>query len=257
MNDYIIETLVVTILVITGCAITTIIVLIVFNSKARKLQAEKERLQMARINEKESTMKEIAEDLHDNLSHLVSFTQGHIKRVLEEDVYNDETKSDLNKAFEILVEIGDSLHMMARSLHSDYIKHRGLLQVLEAEMEYLSKAYRLNCWMEVEGSVRSFSPEKALLVYRIVHEAIMNSIKHASATNIIATFRFKANSFDLCINDDGTGFSIEDEHHTNGIGLINMKERALLLPGTLTISSSESTGTTIEVYCLWNEIETL
>jgi signal transduction histidine kinase len=49
------------------------------------------------------------------------------------------------------------------------------------------------------------------------------------------------------VRDDGLGFSIEDPRKPNSFGLVGLRERAYLLGGEATISSTRGQGTNVEV----------
>ncbi len=82
-------------------------------------------------------------------------------------------------------------------------------------------------------------------VYRIVHEALANILKHAEAAN--AWVRLFVSEHDLCaiIEDDGVGMCVEARDEAAGFGLANMYRRADAIGGTLTVESEPGEGTTI------------
>ena len=91
--------------------------------------------------------------------------------------------------------------------------------------------------------------EQKFALFRIIQEAMQNSRKHASASEVRIQGRIvRDESVELLIADNGRGFDPEDrsergEHY----GLRNMKERAEALQGTLDIKSSIDDGTVIRV----------
>jgi signal transduction histidine kinase len=81
-------------------------------------------------------------------------------------------------------------------------------------------------------------------LYRIVQEALTNVLKHAHATRASVIVSRRDGVVTAVVEDDGGGFDdsgVRDE----GLGLIGMRERLGLLNGTLSVESTESSGTTI------------
>ncbi|MBC7124314.1 MAG: PAS domain-containing sensor histidine kinase [Bacteroidales bacterium] len=81
-------------------------------------------------------------------------------------------------------------------------------------------------------------------VYRIVQEALTNVIKHSGASRANITVYADFSNLHLIIEDNGVGFNTSTPTDT-GNGLYNMKERAILLNGSINIISSQGKGTKI------------
>ncbi|NMA23854.1 MAG: hypothetical protein GX938_10170, partial [Spirochaetales bacterium] len=88
-------------------------------------------------------------------------------------------------------------------------------------------------------------------VYRIVQEAVTNSLKYAQAENIFVSVSYQQNQLKAIIADDGIGFDpatvLDGNIPQKGFGLFGMQERAALIDGTLQIDSAKGRGTTITV----------
>jgi len=90
-----------------------------------------------------------------------------------------------------------------------------------------------------------------LNLFRIVQEAVNNVEKYARAKSVKLGIRIGEDSAVLKIQDDGQGFDAKTlkpggkKHH--GLGLTNMRERALFLGGNCEIESLPGRGTTITV----------
>lgn len=80
-------------------------------------------------------------------------------------------------------------------------------------------------------------------IYRIVQEAINNSMKYAAATNVILTVSEEQKNIILSIKDDGIGFNMPDIQLGNG--LENMKNRAAEINANFEIISEPQKGTEI------------
>ena len=69
-----------------------------------------------------------------------------------------------------------------------------------------------------------------LSAYRIVQEALTNTLRHARATRAEVTVRYESDAVEVDVRDDGRAVAGADGV---GHGLVGMRERALLLGGTL------------------------
>jgi signal transduction histidine kinase len=83
-------------------------------------------------------------------------------------------------------------------------------------------------------------------VYRICQEAMTNIVKHSGAANATFDLYLNDQTVHLIIQDDGKGMAVTSST-LNGIGMINMRERAEMLGGTFLVESSPDKGTDIIV----------
>jgi two-component system, NarL family, sensor histidine kinase DevS len=86
-------------------------------------------------------------------------------------------------------------------------------------------------------------PELETALYRIVQEALTNAVRHGHAQRAVVEVHEDADTVQLVVRDDGRGF--DPRAHTEGFGLLGMRERIALLAGQLRIESSTEGGTTI------------
>jgi signal transduction histidine kinase len=87
------------------------------------------------------------------------------------------------------------------------------------------------------------TPELETAIYRIVQEALNNAAKHSGARRAHVELVEDRSAVQVTVRDDGRGFA--PSAHTDGFGLLGMRERVELLHGTLEIVSSPGEGTTV------------
>jgi signal transduction histidine kinase len=92
-----------------------------------------------------------------------------------------------------------------------------------------------------------WSPHAATAIYRIAQEALRNVAKHAGKTHVKVVLAGEGDRLQLKVTDFGTGFDLDSEVETNGLGLITMQERARLAGGTAVVASKLGEGTTVTV----------
>ena len=96
----------------------------------------------------------------------------------------------------------------------------------------------------VEGSERPLAPGLEVSAYRIVQEALTNTIKHAEATAVEVVLRYEDDGLVLTISDNGGGRG--GGAAGAGHGLVGMQERAQLFNGTVTAGPKEPSGWVVE-----------
>lgn len=93
-------------------------------------------------------------------------------------------------------------------------------------------------------------PEVHLAIYRISQEAMNNITKHANASTLNVELAGTESRVTLRVKDDGYGFDPADIP-SGSMGVDMMRERAHEIGATLTVSSEQDIGTTVEV--LWEK----
>ena len=81
-------------------------------------------------------------------------------------------------------------------------------------------------------------------LYLIFNEAINNSINHSGCCEICLDASVKGKKLEMVLKDNGKGFCLDEV--SNGNGLNNIKERAKMIGGKLTIESKEGEGTMVK-----------
>jgi two-component system, NarL family, sensor histidine kinase UhpB len=104
------------------------------------------------------------------------------------------------------------------------------------------------------GAVPTLSDEEQLVIFRVTQESLSNIAKHASARDVDVELSFIGRTI-LRVRDDGGGFEGAAARRVNGhhrgrpggLGLSGMRERALLVGGSLDVFTAPGAGTTIEL----------
>jgi signal transduction histidine kinase len=78
----------------------------------------------------------------------------------------------------------------------------------------------------------------------VVRESLTNAAKHAQATRFIVTLSV-ADDLVLEVTDDGVGIDLAVTEGSQGLGLVNLRNRAEKLRGTLEIQAADGGGTKV------------
>ena len=127
---------------------------------------------------------------------------------------------------------------------------KDLLRALRSYGRNETKGTTTSFRLAVDGNSDWCPPDAGEQLLRIAEEAIRNARRHACASTIRAELRFSPDSVLLRVSDDGCGIAPKTagQNPTSvHFGFINMKERAELIGGELSVSTDAQHGTTIEV----------
>jgi signal transduction histidine kinase len=112
------------------------------------------------------------------------------------------------------------------------------------DVEMLVNTYRaagLPVQRSTSGTVRELAASADLCAYRIIQEALTNTLKHAGPSTASVEITYAVDALQVTVSDDGRGTT----NTTGGHGLIGMRERTSLLGGRLQAGPSATSGFTV------------
>jgi signal transduction histidine kinase len=127
----------------------------------------------------------------------------------------------------------------------------GLLPAIRSLGEKIAKLTEFSIAVQGEDSMQRLPDFEEISLYRIVQEALTNIAKHAKAQNVLIRMLQSGTNLMLDITDDGVGFDAAHSGHLmepGTWGLLNMRERAEAIGGTLQIESKRGFGTRVAVH---------
>ena len=225
--------------------------------RTRELQAEvyERRTAEARIknllrqlvNVEEQERRRIARELHDTFGQQLAALHMSIE-VLRSKANEVTVRENIERMREVFDRLNASVDFLAWELRPPSLDLLGLDAALESFVKEWSQQFEIEVAYEgVAVNTLRLAPEAETNLYRIFQEALQNVHKHSSAERVNVVFERRDGQAVLIIEDNGTGFDSEAEHETRGMGLINMRERASLIDGTIEIESQPGAGTTVFV----------
>jgi two-component system sensor histidine kinase UhpB len=150
---------------------------------------------------------------------------------------------------EALIEALESIRQVARELRPPELDEIGLVPALAAQVRNLSERSGVDIHLDADSIEADLTTEESLALYRIVSEALGNAARHAGARLVDVRILRGPDGVSAEIHDNGTGFDVdaELERAGRGLGLLEMRERALHVGAELSIQSSEVEGTTVSI----------
>lgn len=209
----------------------------------RDMQKEFEKqLVQAQLEVQEQTFGELGRELHDNVGQLISSAKlllGMTERNLPQPPETLLTAQDtLGRAMQ-------SLRALSKSLNTEWLKQFNVIENLNVEAERINAANNLHLTIQSSVSKIPLQPEQQVMLFRIIQEAIHNSMKHARAKSINIVIDPVRNDLRVVVADDGKG--LDTSCKSKGVGMINMRHRVDLLHGKIEWRSEPGKGTSIEI----------
>jgi two-component system, NarL family, sensor histidine kinase UhpB len=215
---------------------------VAFRRMLERLEAERRRSASAALDAQEDERARVARDLHDEVNqsltglllHLEAARQAAPPGLIPE---LTETKALANRAM-------DELLSVARQLRPTTLDDLGLEAALTAHVADLEGRSGIAATFEADGDLRDLGPDVQLVLYRVAQEALSNAVRHSGADRVDVRVRRTDGRVELTVSDNGRGFSFDEA--SGGLGILGMRERALLVDGELAIESRPS-GTTVRL----------
>ena len=134
-------------------------------------------------------------------------------------------------------------------LRTGLLQGRSLAEALREEGLRAAAEGGFHVSFSVFGQERVLPGGVEAAILRICQESLANAIKHAQATEVTVALSFDDAHVRLSVRDNGKGFDPAETHRqkdSGGFGLINMRERAQILGGALSVQSDSGQGTLVE-----------
>jgi two-component system, NarL family, sensor kinase len=204
-----------------------------------------EELLKSKLEIQEQTFNYISQEIHDNVGQVLSLAKVQVNIMNENETISREMLADLND--NIGKAIGD-LRNIAKSLSSDWVSSMSIRDEVIREADRINRTGLVHVIVDAQGMEVKIEQQKRLIIFRIIQEGLQNIMKHSCATEVLIRFTCLDGRMQVDIRDNGKGFDPDEVMRTGrGLGLVNMKNRALLTGGSAAIASIPDEGTTITI----------
>jgi signal transduction histidine kinase len=195
-------------------------------------QSERERAQLAR-------------NLHDEFGALLTAAKLDVSWLQGRNPGDDPQRTErLERLSQELDQAVDLKRLVIESLRPSVLDQLGLSAAVSWYIEETCKRAGLKWSLAVEDIV--VEPDTALTLYRIVQEAVTNTVKYAHASEVWLSLQDTGTTIKLMVRDNGIGMNLTDPPKAQH-GLQGMRHRISSHKGTLHVISQPQQGVELRV----------
>jgi two-component system, NarL family, sensor histidine kinase UhpB len=214
-----------------------------FNRMLERLERERRRSGELVVSAQEEERKRIARDLHDEVNQSLTALLLHLEAAVQE--APPSLKEELAETKRLANQAMGELLDLARQLRPTALDDHGLVAALQTHVKEYNRRGPASAHFWADPSLRNLPAEAQVVIYRVAQEALVNASRHSGASRVEVSIERGESSVCLIVSDNGSGFAFAEEG--KGLGLSGMRERALLVDGSLEIDSSPGKGTTVKL----------
>jgi signal transduction histidine kinase len=194
------------------------------------------------------TFETVSKELHDNISNTISLA------LLNLNLFENEMPGQNQKvlsAKQLMLEAKNAVKDFSWHINPANISTQGLHLSVKELVEKFRKLNTTEIVFSMEGEEFLIDAARQIIIYRIIQEALSNSIKHSGCSKISLRLLFENPVLGITINDNGCGFDREKLDHLiqskKGSGVVNMISRAKMMGAKLSLESETGRGTLLEL----------
>ena len=185
----------------------------------------------------------IARELHDDIGQRLALLAVQLPSVGSHSSLDTRSQEiDLERQVQ---EIARAVQSLSHELHSSKLELLGVAASMKRFCEDIADQHKVSVDFTAHDIPRQLPSSIPLTLFRILQEAVHNSVKHSGAPPCDVQLWAADGWIHLVVRDRGPGFDITAASGGRGIGLISMQERVKLVGGVLSIKSQPQQGTTI------------
>jgi signal transduction histidine kinase len=209
------------------------------------LSDERRELAQQLIAARESTLREISRELHDELGQVLTAIGSMVGRAARQVPVGSPVHADLQEVREIAQAALDNVRGLSQTLHPSALEEAGLEATIDWYLSTVERQTGVIVSYERSGPARPVDSAVGIQVYRVLQEALSNVARHSGADRASVRLRFMPAALELEVEDHGKG--IDTASPRRGLGIVGMRERAALVGGTIVFVTPAGGGTLVRL----------
>jgi signal transduction histidine kinase len=196
------------------------------------------------ISTQEETLRHVSRELHDEFGQILTALGAMLHRA-EKMTLGDSLTSEIRQAKLITQDTLEKVRSLSQMLQPVILQEEGLLATIEWYLPLVERQAGLTIRYERPPAGLTVESKNAIHMFRILQEALNNVVRHSGAAE--AFVRLKESGSDLVMEVEDRGRGLERTNGKRGIGLVAMRERAVLMRGRLDLERCAAGGTLIRL----------
>jgi signal transduction histidine kinase len=136
---------------------------------------------------------------------------------------------------------------IATELRPSILDDLGLIEAMKWQSQEFEKRSEIKIKFSSSVPDIAFADNMVIALFRIYQESLTNVARHAGATAVSTAIHQEDHRLVLTIADNGKGFDTGAIGNKRTLGLLGMRERAMMIGGHYDISSEPGKGTTVSI----------
>jgi PAS domain S-box-containing protein len=187
----------------------------------------------------------IARELHDDIGQRLSLLAIELDQLQQDTSQLPELRRRMGELHSQAAELATDLQALSHELHSARLDSLSPVVAMRGLCRDIAQQTKVEIEFRNQDLPSPLPPDISLCLFRVLQEALRNSVKHSGAQHIDVGLYGTPDEVHLAVSDSGRGFDREATKGGRGLGLVSMEERLKILKGTLSIDSQPSRGTAI------------
>jgi signal transduction histidine kinase len=223
-------------------------VFVELHMKSERLKESEDKLRRLAahlISIREEERAHIAREIHDELGQVltgIKMEVGWLAKRLKEPALLEKTDS-MSKLIDSTVA---TVRKIATGLRPEMLDDMGLIAAVAWQAKDFQKRTGIRCRAKLPPESK-LDLDISTTAFRIFQEILTNVARHSRATRVDIELGLTPEELTLEVLDNGVGIADSDLNGRKSLGLLGMRERALLFGGEVSVSGTPGQGTRVAV----------
>ncbi|QRX82691.1 ATP-binding protein [Glaciimonas sp. PAMC28666] len=213
-------------------------------TELRKLADHQER-------NKEEERKRIAREIHDELGSVLTGIKAYVSVSIERAVSAGHAPDPLLVSATCMADAAmETVRRVIADLRPSVLDELGIWAALEWYAAQIQERSGLHCTLMISkrAALVALDPERSIMLFRVVQEALTNAVRHAAASQIKILILRHRTIIIVEIRDNGKGIETQQLLSGEALGILGMYERTRHFGGQLKVSGVPGTGTAVRLH---------
>ena len=203
-------------------------------------------LQEIREDERAAIAREIHDELGQQLTGIKMDLAWMAKHSHDQDI-STRLKERAPETIRLVDDTIRTVRRIATELRPSILDDLGLIPAIEWQSQEFQKRSGIQAHFQSSLPDFNFNPATAIGLFRICQESLTNVARHSGAKNVWINLDWTGEKLNLSIRDDGRGIRGKNTDGQKTLGLLGIRERALMMGGNLELYSQEGQGLTLQI----------